>query len=142
MTPKLSLPSSPRLQLALQLGIATLMLFAGLTIVFGTLGVIDVDPDAGPAPRTIALLVGALVAALGLGLIIVPLGELATAKGAQGDAGALFLGVRLLLRRVDLRSAAAAAALVPLAWGAWFALNGTQWPGPDGETLIDLVVIE
>lgn len=114
----------------------------GLALVLSTLGIIRSDQDPGFGGRAIAFLFGALILAVGVAMFLMPLRTLATAKGAPGKTSAAFLGLRLILSRVDLRSALAAASFVPLVVGAWFAINRVAWPGPSREAVIDLVTIE
>ena len=133
---------SPQLQLALQLGIATFMLFMGLAVVLMAVGAIRPDEDPTLVGRMIAFLFGLVITVLGGGLFLHPLMVLARSRGAGGKIDAALLGIRITLQRPTRNSALAAASFIPLVIGALFAINRQTWPGPDEDALIVLVGIE
>ena len=132
----------PELQMALHFGIAALLTLTGGVLVLMSVGLVETDDPPSGFGRVVAFLFGGAVLAVGIGLVVGPLWLIAHAQGARDGWGALRMGLARLVRRVDARSAGAAALLVPLVAGYAGALQGGPTFGWSRQALIDLVLIE
>jgi hypothetical protein len=129
-------------ELAILLGVATVLLFMGSMMLLSSLGVIAADDLDGWFARGMVFVFGAVILWAGGALLLKPLLLMAKHQGAPGLPGALLLGARRLAARVEARSLGAAALLAPLVWeyrGALLERPTWLW---SQAALIDLVVIE
>lgn len=114
----------------------------GGALVLMAVGLIQPDERPGIGARIVAFLFGAVLVSLGFRGLVAPLAALARANGASDWLSALRMGGRRLVRRTDLPSLAAAAALAPLVLGYWTEGRGGRAWGLSRETLMGLVPIE
>lgn len=124
------------------LGIAIFLLLMGGTLVLMSVELINTDDEPGTGGRIVAFLFGGLIVFMGGRIGGLPLLALAEGEGVKDWVGALLLGLRLMVKRANIRSVVSALFLAALAAGYWAELHGTEFWGTSRDVLIDLVTLE